>query len=221
MSDASTTLADLMLDRATFQLRPDRPVRWASGALMPVYNDNRRLLADPHARSLVADLFVELIAGLGISPVGVIGVATGGIVPATTLADRLGVRLYYARSAPKDHGLGRQVEGVGDDFTEGELVLVEDLVSSGGSCAGAVEAARKEGARLRHGLCVFSYEFERADRTFAGLGDFTMHPVITVAGVIQRASERTLLNAEQLSALEAWCEDPFGWDSRHAGDDDA
>lgn len=222
-----TELADLMLDLAAFRFRPEDPVRWASGAIMPVYNDNRRLLSEPRARALVTDAFCAIlgandagtpaatdVAGrAGVANLdGIVGTATGGIAPATSLADRLGLRFFYVRSRAKDHGLGRRVEGAGEDFRGMRVVLVEDLISTGGSSAAAALAVHEAGATLESGMAVFSYGFARADEAFAALPfSFTMTPILTVTDLYARARERDLLTAEQIALVETWLADPFGW----------
>ena len=211
-NESTNQLADLMLDLGSFQLRPDNPVRWASGALMPVYNDNRRLLSEPRARVLVTDAFCDILNEAGAMPEGIVGTATGGIAPATSLADRLGIRFFYVRSGAKDHGLGRRVEGTGDGFDGMDVVLVEDLVSTGGSSAAAAAAVHEAGALLRTGIAVFSYGFSRADESFAALPfPFTMRPILTVADLYRRAKDRNLLTNNQITQLDHWLVDPFGW----------
>ena len=222
-----TELADLMLDLAAFRFRPEDPVRWASGAIMPVYNDNRRLLSEPRARALVTEAFcailgandagtlaeTDLAGRAGVANLdGIVGTATGGIAPATSLADRLGLRLFYVRSKAKDHGLGRRVEGAGEEVPGTRVVLIEDLVSTGGSSAAAALAVHEAGAVLDLGLAIFSYGFVRADEAFAALPfPFTMRPILTVAGLYARARERDLLTAAQIALLDTWLADPFGW----------
>jgi orotate phosphoribosyltransferase len=204
----------MMLDSGAFQLRPDTPVQWASGAVMPVYNDNRRLLSEAAARALVADAFVRVIEERGERLDGIVGTATGGIAPATTLADRLGLRFYYVRSAAKTHGLGRRVEGSDDDFAGTRVVLVEDAVSTGGSFASAAAAVHDADADLRFGLCVFSYGFAKADETFRALPfEFEVIPVVTFRDLFSRAEERELLTPDQSEEIGRWVRDPFNWAS--------
>ena len=220
MNETLTELADMMLDNRTFELRPERPVRWASGALMPVYNDNRRLLSHPRARTLVADACVASLHDAGVNPDGIVGTATGGIAPATTLADRLGVRLYYVRSSAKGHGLGRRVEGAGEDAPDGEVVLIEDAVSTGGSSASAAAAVGETGATLRYGICVFSYGFERADDAFGALPfEFSMHALLRFDQLFGRARERGIVTDNQATEIERWLADPFAWEAAHTPED--
>ncbi|HBO35741.1 MAG TPA: orotate phosphoribosyltransferase, partial [Sphaerochaeta sp.] len=106
-------LATMALDLGAIKLQVQQPFTWASGYRMPIYNDNRRLLASPKARSLVCDAFCAMLDCLDFDAENIAGTATAGIPHATTLADRLGKPLSYVRSSGKDHGLGQQIEGLG------------------------------------------------------------------------------------------------------------
>lgn len=222
MTTVTDQLADMMFDLRTIEFRPSAPVRWTSGHLMPVYNDNRRLLAHPQARSMVVRGFEELIDSWDFKPDAVVGIATGGIAPATSLADRLGLRLYFVRSAPKGHGLARTLEGADDSGASGSaapggaasetVVLVEDLVSTGGSSAEAANAVHNAGLRINHGVAVFSYGFAAAPERFAALGfPFVMEPLVTIEDLLRRARERGRMEARDIDFVTEWLADPYAW----------
>jgi orotate phosphoribosyltransferase len=129
--------------------------RWASGIHSPIYADNRLLLSHPRQRNAVAAAFLDLIKTQRLSCDVVAGVATSGIPMAAILADRLKKPLVYVRPQPKAHGRGRQIEG---RFKKGaRVILIEDLLSTGGSSLAAAEALCKEGARVTHLLTTFAY----------------------------------------------------------------
>lgn len=129
--------------------------RWASGIHSPIYTDNRLLLGHPRQRNAISQAFLDTIRSKKIACDVIAGVATSGIPLAAILADRLKKPLVYVRPQPKGHGRGRQVEG---HFKKGaRVLLIEDLVSTGGSSLAAVKALRKEGARVKQTLAVFAY----------------------------------------------------------------
>ena len=220
MTEVTEALAKIMLDMGTFRFRPDDPVVWASGYTMPVYNDNRLLLSYPEARALVVQGFSEILERWGCEVSAIVGTATAGIAPATSLADALGKRLYYVRSGSKDLGLGRQVEGV-DREPRGRVLLVEDLVSTGGSSAEAALAVHNAGLTLNHGVAIFSYGFERADDRFASLPfDFVLEPVVELGTLLRIASQQSLLDSEQIEVIESWIASPFEWGADRSGKGD-
>jgi orotate phosphoribosyltransferase len=138
--------------------------RWASGIQSPIYTDNRLLLGHPKQRNAISQAFLDTIRSKRLSYDVIAGVATSGIPLAAILADRLKKPLVYVRPQPKGHGRGRQVEG---NFTKGaRVLLIEDLVSTGGSSLAAVKALRKEGARVKQTLAVFAYLPDEMEKKF-------------------------------------------------------
>ena len=136
-------LAETTLAIGAFKLRPEDPFRWASGYYMPIYNDNRMLLGNASHRRLVSDGFAALIEENQLAFDVVCGTATAGIAPATTLADRLAKPLVYVRDKAKGHGMQNRVEGI---LNDGQTCLViEDVISTGGSSVSAVEGVRESG----------------------------------------------------------------------------
>ena len=215
MRDVAVRLADRMLRRKSFQFRPDRPVRWVSGHLMPVYNDNRQLLSDPVARALVVDGVAEQMRRYRVRPSGIVGTATAGIAPATSLADYLCLPLYYVRPVAKDHGLGQRIEGRAEPFCDEEVVLIEDLVSTGHSSVAALTALISAGAQVRHGFCVFSYGFGEAAEAYGGLPvPFEMHPLVDMELLLDRGRRNGLLRVPEILELRRWLEDPYAWGRR-------
>ena len=187
-------------------LRPDAPFTWASGRLSPVYTDNRLALSHPDVRSRIADG----LAGLAQTsePDVIAGVATAGIPHAALVADRLGLPLVYVRGAPKDHGRQNRIEG---RVAPGQrIVLVEDLVSTGGSVLSAADALRDAGAEPVAALAVFSYGFGEADDAFAAAG-LPLHTLTTFEALVRVAGGDGSLSDADLDALAAWRADPVQW----------
>ncbi len=153
-------IATKALKMEAIKLSPKDPFRWASGYRMPIYNDNRRLLADSEARKIIAKGFKELIEAINLSFSVIAGTSTAGIPHATTLSDVLNLPLIYVRSSGKEHGMKNKIEGIGPSLSlEGKnVLLIEDLVSTGGSSIAAVQALREEGANVPYCLSIFTYQ---------------------------------------------------------------
>jgi orotate phosphoribosyltransferase len=163
---AGLDLPSALLRAGAVRLSPDAPFTWASGIKAPIYCDNRQLLGFPDVRAAVAAALAAAAAERGPSLVA--GTSTAGIPWASMVADRLGLPLAYVRPEPKKHGMGRQVEG---PAAKGHsAVLVEDLISTGGSSLKCVEALRQEGAEVLCVLALFSYELPKAARAFDDSG---------------------------------------------------
>jgi orotate phosphoribosyltransferase len=207
-------LAEQALALGAIRLNVTDPFTWVSGYRMPIYNDNRRLLADASTRSLVAEGFREILGVLGYDPENIAGTATAGIPHATTLADRLSKPLSYVRSSSKGHGLGQQIEGLGPDGSYGgqRVVLVEDLISTGGSSIKAVEAIVAAGGVCPYTLAIFTYGMEVATKAFSALTpSCTFHTILTYDVMVQTALEKGYIDQKASEALRAWKDDPFGW----------
>jgi orotate phosphoribosyltransferase len=191
-------------------LRPDDPFTWASGLRSPIYCDNRLTLSDPAVRRRLTEGFLAALDRARLAPEVIAGTATAGIPHAAWLADRLEKPLVYVRSSPKGHGRGNRVEG---RLARGaRVVLVEDLVSTGGSSLAAVEALRDAGAEVLAVVGVFSYGLARAHDAFRDAGV----PLLTLTdydALLAAARADGALSDDALAALRAWREDPEGWGS--------
>ncbi len=187
-------------------LRPDAPFTWASGRLSPVYTDNRLALSHPDVRSRIADGLAALARRL--APDAVAGVATAGIPHAALVADRLALPLCYVRAAAKGHGRQNRIEGLVEPGQR--VVLVEDLVSTGGSVLAAADALREAGAEPVAALAVFSYGFAEADAAFTEAG-LPLHTLTTFETLARVAREDGALSDADLDALAAWRSDPVVW----------
>ena len=202
-------LARDLLRIGAVALRPDAPFTWASGRLSPVYTDNRLALSHPDVRARVVAGLVGLAEGVG-GVEAVSGTATAGIAPGALLADRLGVPFSYVRSQAKGHGKENRIEGL---VTRGQrVVVVEDLVSTGGSVLSAADALRQSGAEPVAALAVFSYGFAEADAAFHAAG-LPLRTLTSLAALADAARQSGALSDADLAALDDWRRDPAGWSS--------
>lgn len=193
-------------------LRPDAPFEWASGRLAPVYTDNRLALAHPDVRTAFADALVR--AAQPWQPEVVAGTATAGIPLATLVADRLALPLCYVRASAKAHGRGNRIEGRVD--VGQRTVVVEDLVSTGGSVLSAAEALQEAGALTVVALAVFSYGLAGVDAAFAAAGlPLTVLTDMDALAAVARDEGR--LDRASLGLLDAWRADPSAWSVARGG----
>ena len=210
--DYGYELAKIALDVGAIKLRPNDPFTWASGYRMPIYNDNRLLLGSASHRALVAEGFEYLIGARGIRVDVIAGTATAGIPPATTLADRLKLPLVYIRDKPKEHGMRNQIEGIdGDKSLEGRSALVvEDLISTGGSSFKAVEAARAADGQVSHLFSIFNYGLAEAAKLFSD-GNCEVHSLLWYPALLEVAKVEGRIIPADMAVLEEWRLDPFNW----------
>jgi orotate phosphoribosyltransferase len=185
---------------------------------MPIYNDNRMLIARPEHRALIRDAFEQMLGEHGFECDVIAGIATAGIPHATSLADALQKPLVYVRGASKGHGLGNMIEGVArdGDLAGKRVVLIEDLISTGGSSIAAVRALRQTGAEVPACLAIFSYGLDKARRTFAEQDPpCECLPILEYDAMIEVALENGYVDEQESAALLEWREDPLSWGERH------
>jgi len=225
----SERIARRSLQIGGIKLRPEQPFQWASGFFMPIYNDNRLLLFDPQDRLMVAHALNNALTQTNYNDETVIaGTSTAGISPGTTLANLKNSPFIYVRPEPKDHGLRNRIEGLSEDKDlEGRTtILVEDLVSTGGSSVSAVQGVRDANGKISFCISIFSYGLPKATAMFAGTEAYdkngnklaepcTLVPVLTYNRLLQIALDDKKITSEQLKMLEEWREDPFGWGEKH------
>ena len=160
----SKEIAKISLETGAIRLEAETPFLWASGYRMPIYNDNRLLLGNAKHRRLIAEGFKDVITSKEIEVDVIAGTATAGIPPATSLANLLETPLIYVRTHPKEHGMKNQIEGVLRQNQN--VIVVEDLISTGGSALNGVTAIREAGGKVDHCLSIFSYGFSKAIEQF-------------------------------------------------------
>ncbi len=209
------SLADALLTIDAVSLRPHEPFTWSSGLAAPIYCDNRRTLAHPSVRQTIAEGFADVIGDHDWRPLTVAGTATAGIPHAAWLAERLDAPMAYVRSSAKGHGQGRRIEGA--RLGEGdEVVVVEDLISTGRSALDAVSAVRETGATVPAVLAIFSYGLNAADVAFQE-ADVPCHVLTTFPVLLEVARSNHSLSEEAQALLDDWQADPRAWSREHGG----
>ena len=186
MTDIQKLFAQNLMDIEAIKLRPNEPFTWASGWHSPIYTDNRKTLSFPSLRSLVKLELCHAIQEHFPEAEAVAGVATGAIAQGALVADQLGLPYSYVRPKPKDHGMGNQVEG---EIKQGaKVVVVEDLISTGGSSLKAVAALRAYGVEVIGMVASFTYGFPVAEQAFAEAG-VKLITLSNYDAVIEQAAE--------------------------------
>lgn len=199
--DLKTEITRHLLEIEAVQIRTDEYFTWTSGIKSPIYCDNRLTMSYPVVRRKIADGFVELIRKNGWEPDNIAGCATAGIPHAAWLAERLNLPMVYVRSSPKGHGKGNQIEG---KVEPGEkIVVIEDLISTGGSSLEVVRVLRDAGAEVLGVLAIFSYGLEKAKENFkaAGVSVETITGYDFLLDMLEK--EKKITNAEK-NELKSW-----------------
>lgn len=196
-------IAKILLHVGAVTLSPDEPFTWASGIQSPIYCDNRLIMSDPGGRRRIAEGMAASIKANYPDTTVIAGTATAGIPHAAWIADILGLPMVYVRSKAKDHGRSKQIEG--KIKPEDRAVIVEDLISTGGSSLTAADALQEAGVQVEGVVSIFTYGLESADQAFekAGLSytsltDFNaLAEVATRSGAIREESVASLLDWHQ------------------------
>lgn len=209
MTLASQIAADL-LDIQAVYLKPEDPFVWASGIKSPIYTDNRITLSYPETRTLIEGGFVETIKANYPDVEVIAGTATAGIPHGAIIADKMNLPFAYIRSKPKDHGAGNQIEG---RVTKGQkMVIIEDLISTGGSVLDAAAAAIREGAEVLGVVAIFTYELPKAQANFEKAG-VELLTLSNYSELIKVAKVKGYINADGLELLKRFKEDQENWQS--------
>jgi orotate phosphoribosyltransferase len=204
----ATEIASHLLDIKAVYLQPDNPFTWASGIQSPIYTDNRVTLSYPDTRTLIEDGFVQKIKEEFPDVEVIAGTATAGIPHGAIIADRMNLPFAYIRSKPKDHGAGNQVEG--RIFKGQKMVVIEDLISTGGSVLDAVAAAEREGADVLGVVAIFTYELPKATENFAN-ADVKLVTLSNYSELIKVAKVQGYINADGLTLLKKFKENQENW----------
>lgn len=201
-------VAQMLLQIEAIKLRADHPFTWSSGWKSPIYCDNRLSLSYPDIRKAIKDGLVEAIRGNFPAAEAIAGVATAGIPQGALVAEALNLPFAYVRPKPKDHGMENLIEG---RVTKGQkVVVVEDLVSTGGSSLKAVEALRKEGAQVLGMVSIFNYGFDIATRNFHD-ADVSLVSLSDFSHLLTFAVENNYVSESDLVSLKSWRVDPSNW----------
>ena len=210
MSTLEKIFAKKLLDVKAIKLQPEAPFTWASGWKSPFYCDNRKTLAFPALRSFVKLELSRLVAEKYPEAEAVAGVATGAIAQGALVADALGLPFAYVRSKPKDHGLTNLIEG---DLKAGmKVVVIEDLISTGGSSLKAVEALRAHGCEVVGMVAAYTYGFPTAEKAFAEAG-VELTTLTNYEAVVTEALRTGYISEDQVPMLHEWRKDPAHWNA--------
>jgi len=194
-------VAEILLHVGAVELSPEEPFTWASGIESPIYCDNRLTMSDPVGRKKIAEGLAGLIRENYPETTVIAGTATAGIPHAAWVADILGLPMVYIRSKAKGHGRSRQIEGKAD--VADKAVIIEDLISTGGSSLNAAEALRSEGIDVTGIVSIFTYELQSADETFASAG-LTYKSLTDFGALAEVAQEKGAINEESMARLLEW-----------------
>lgn len=206
--DIANLIASDLLDINAVTLRTTPPFTWASGIKAPIYTDNRLTIAYPRVREQIAVGLTRTIAEQYPDATVIGGVATAGIPHATLVAANLNLPLIYVRAKPKDHGQGKQTEG--KLTATDKVVLIDDLISTGGSVLNAAKAVQAAGATVL-GICaIFSYQLPDATRNFAEAG-INLTSLTDYDHLINAAVAHGHLPSSELDSVRQWRQDPWQW----------
>ena len=208
MNNLNRILAEKLLSISAIKLQPDNPFIWASGWNSPIYTDNRKTLSYPDVRSFIKVELARVIVENFGNANAIAGVATGSIAQGALVADTLALPYVYVRSSPKDHGLENLIEG---NLKPGQkVVVIEDLISTGGSSLKAVEAIRNAGCEVVGMVAIFSYDFPIAAERFKKAGV----KVITLSNynaMLEAALAIDYIKESDIETLKEWRQDPENW----------
>ncbi|CEH32067.1 orotate phosphoribosyltransferase [Aneurinibacillus migulanus] len=204
-TDTARQIAENLLDIDAVALRPDEPFTWTSGIKSPIYCDNRMTMSYPEVRQLIYRSFAAQIREKYGEAQVIAGTATAGIPHAAWVAEEMGLPMAYVRSKPKGHGKGNQIEG---RLAAGaKVIVIEDLISTGGSSIEAARAVQEAGGEVLAVLAIFSYQFPTAEQAFAEAG-FTFETLSNYTTLLDVAKEKGTIRPEQIETLKAWRENP-------------
>ena len=208
MSESEKKVAESLLKIKAIKLQPSEPFTWASGWKSPIYCDNRKTLSFPEIRTLVRDEFVKTVKAKYPQAEVIAGVATGAIAQGALVAQELGLPFIYVRSSPKDHGLGNLIEG---DLKAGQkVVVIEDLISTGGSSLKAAEAVRAAGAEVLGMVAIFTYGFPVSENAFKE-HKVELTTLSNYNAMIETAVATGYVKEEQVETLKEWRKSPETW----------
>lgn len=207
MMDTAKLVASLLLEIKAIKLSPTEPFTWASGWKSPIYCDNRKSLSYPAVRKVIRDEFVLRIKALYPDVELIAGVATGAIANGVLVAEAMNLPFIYVRSQAKSHGLGNVIEGA---YTPGQkTVIIEDLVSTGGSSLSAFQALKEAGLNVLGMLAIFTYEFSLATENFKS-ANCQLDTLSNYSSLLELALQTGNITREQLEILSRWRENPGG-----------
>jgi orotate phosphoribosyltransferase len=211
-TETAALVAEYLLQIKAIKLNNSKPFMWASGLHSPIYCDNRIALSYPKVRNYIRQqLVTQITEEYGLIDV-IAGVATAGIPQGILVAQEMGLPFIYVRSSKKEHGLTNQIEG---ELREGQnVVVVEDLISTGKSSLNAVEAIREAGGKVKGMAAIFTYELPIADKNFKD-ADCALFALSSYEIMIKKAAEKDYISGEDKESLLEWKKDPQTWSDKH------
>lgn len=203
-------IADILLDIGAVTLSPAKPYRYASGILSPIYTDCRLLMSDVKEREEVVSAYEEVLRDkIGLNNVDCLAaVASSGIPHAAWLADRIKKPMVYVRKEEKDHGKQNLIEGRLEKGAR--VVVIEDLISQGGSSLNAVKSVKAAGAKPTHCVVIFTYEMPKSAEGFREEG-VELIPLTDISTLVKRATAKKIISKEQEGVILEWTQDTAGW----------
>ena len=207
-NDKALKVAEFLLQIKAVKFQPTTPFIWASGWNSPIYCDNRITLSYPSIRTFIRQAYSEAVLDYFGKPDVIAGVATGGIAQGALVAQELGLPFIYIRSSAKGHGMGNQIEGA---FEKGQkVVVIEDLISTGGSSIKAIQALKEAELDVKGLIAIFTYGFKVADENFKNENC----PYVTLSNydfMIEEALNKDYINATDVDSLRKWEDSPETW----------
>lgn len=207
-TDRALKVAEFLLQVKAVKLQPKNPFTWASGWNSPIYCDNRITLSFPNIRTFIRQAYSSVILEEFGKPDIIAGVATGGIAQGALIAQELGLPFIYVRSSAKGHGMGNQIEGF---YEEGQkVVVIEDLISTGGSSIKAIEALKEGGLDVKGLVATFTYGFKLAEENFKEINC----PFVSLTNydiLLQQALKKKYITDKDIESLKEWKEEPESW----------
>lgn len=201
-------VAKKLLEIEAIRLQPDKPFTWASGWKSPIYCDNRLSLSFPEVRNLIKDNLVKSVQHFFPQVEAIAGVATAGIPQGALIANELSLPFLYVRSKPKGHGMENMIEG--KVTPRQKVVVVEDLVSTGGSSLKAAEDLKKAGFEVMGMVAIFSYGFDIATKNFEEAG-IKLICLSHYDALLPEAVKTNYISPEALNSLGEWRKSPSTW----------
>lgn len=201
-------IADVLLDIGAVGFTPDNPVTFRSGIIAPVYVDNRRLPFYPKIWKTIIDGFRTVIREKELSFEIIAGIEAGGIPHSAALGYATDRPSVFVRKEPKGHGKGKRVEG--GDVRDRQILLIEDLITTGGSSLSGIQALRDEGADVDDCLAIVGYQFNVSQAAFDA-AQVNLHLLAPFSLIAERAYERGVFDSEAREVIEAWHADPYSW----------
>lgn len=206
--DPAYKVAEFLLQIKAVKLQPENPFTWASGLKSPIYCDNRKTLSYPQIRTYIRQHFVEKINEHFAKPDVIAGVATGGIAQGALVAQEMGLPFIYVRSEAKKHGMTNMIEG---EVESGQnIVVIEDLISTGGSSLKAVKALREKGCTVKGMAAIFTYGFKEAEDNFKK-EKCILETLTNYDTLISAALQKEYIAEKDVKSLQEWRSNPQAW----------